>query len=424
MKPSVVIGANFGDEGKGLITDYLASKAPFDTLVVRFNGGAQAAHTVHTPEGKTHVFRHIGAGHFTGAVTLLAREFVVNPIIFKEEREKLLLFDEHIRIHPMIDLNCRITTPWDMMINQALEKKRGDTKHGSCGLGFHETIMRHKQKGSGLRMRDLYEIESSTLLGRLREIRDVYAPIRMHAIGLETDDIPHLKEDRILIQFYDDLDYFRMHTHCLIDSMAIHEHYSQNLPIVFEGAQGLQLHQNRGHFPHVTHSRTGLENVSALLNDADIYEAEVYYVSRCYGHRHGRGPLNTEVHSDLPYKKVSDPTNPENQFQGKMRYGWLNRGDMIDAIKADLESVANSPVQFTPKFALTCLDQLDEDEIYFIDKGVGCSLFAPVDKFMSETCDLIGAKSGLMSYGKTRTTILNYEKPKLDCDLPANDRSL
>lgn len=81
-RADVVIGSAFGDEGKGLITDVLAAKNAGETLVVRFNGGAQAGHTVTTPEGQRHVFSHIGSGTFTGSATFLSRFFVVNPILF------------------------------------------------------------------------------------------------------------------------------------------------------------------------------------------------------------------------------------------------------------------------------------------------------------------------------------------------------
>jgi adenylosuccinate synthase len=88
----VVIGANFGDEGKGLLTDYYASKLPmefgYSRCVVRYNGGAQAGHTVVTPD-KRHIFSHFGSGSLTGAATFLARDFIVNPRFFLNERAAL-----------------------------------------------------------------------------------------------------------------------------------------------------------------------------------------------------------------------------------------------------------------------------------------------------------------------------------------------
>jgi hypothetical protein len=96
---TVVIGANFGDEGKGLAVDALAARAGpsrhaglsrhSDAAVIRFNGGAQAGHTVVTEDGRRHVFSHVGAGAFAGAVTFLSRFFVVQPAIFAREAAEL-----------------------------------------------------------------------------------------------------------------------------------------------------------------------------------------------------------------------------------------------------------------------------------------------------------------------------------------------
>ena len=88
MQGSVVIGANYGDEGKGLMTDFLCRQHSAD-LVVRFNGGAQAGHTVVTPEGERHVFHHIGSGYFAGVPTYLSKFFVSNPVLFKQEYQEL-----------------------------------------------------------------------------------------------------------------------------------------------------------------------------------------------------------------------------------------------------------------------------------------------------------------------------------------------
>src|SRR5580698_7114906 len=87
MSAYAVIGANFGDEGKGLITDFLCSQLD-DCLVVRFNGGAQAGHTVVTLRGR-HVFHHFGSGTFNDSPTFLSRFFVVNPLLWEKEHIEL-----------------------------------------------------------------------------------------------------------------------------------------------------------------------------------------------------------------------------------------------------------------------------------------------------------------------------------------------
>ena len=112
-RAQAVIGAAWGDEGKGLLTDALARP---DTLVVRFNGGAQAGHTVTAPDGRRHVFHGVGSGTFRGAATFLSRFHVHNPLLHGEEVAQLRRLGLHPRV--LADPQGMVTTPWDMMLNQ------------------------------------------------------------------------------------------------------------------------------------------------------------------------------------------------------------------------------------------------------------------------------------------------------------------
>jgi adenylosuccinate synthase len=132
-----VIGGQLGDEGKGLITDFLSNHL---TLVVRFNGGAQAGHTVVLPDGRRHEFHHFGAGCFKAACTLLSRHFIVNPLLYAKEYHSPEL--KGIRKTVYVDPRCRVTTPLDMMLNTLVEERRGAQRHGSCGVGINETVTR------------------------------------------------------------------------------------------------------------------------------------------------------------------------------------------------------------------------------------------------------------------------------------------
>ena len=92
MVIKVVVGANFGDEGKGLMTDCFCHQSSVKgekCLVVLHNGGAQRGHTVVTPEGGRHVFHHFGSGTFVGADTYLSEDFILNPMVFRQEWEEL-----------------------------------------------------------------------------------------------------------------------------------------------------------------------------------------------------------------------------------------------------------------------------------------------------------------------------------------------
>lgn len=121
----VVIGANFGDEGKGLMTDYFCHQATSNgesCVVAMGNGGAQRGHTVVDPSGIRHVFKHFGSGTFSMADTYCTSDFILNPMEFRREYEEL----STINYTPQLywNLNCRWSTPYDMIINQIVEETR------------------------------------------------------------------------------------------------------------------------------------------------------------------------------------------------------------------------------------------------------------------------------------------------------------
>ena len=143
----VVIGANFGDEGKGLMTDYFCHQATSqgeNCIVVMSNGGAQRGHTVVDPLGARHVFKHFGSGTLVKADTYCIDDFILNPMEFRQEYDALLQIGylPKVYVHP----NCRWSTPYDMIINQIVEETRENKKHGSCGMGIWETVYRYQKK--------------------------------------------------------------------------------------------------------------------------------------------------------------------------------------------------------------------------------------------------------------------------------------
>lgn len=332
----IVIGANFGDEGKGLMTDYFCNQLSMDRKVlnVRYNGGAQAGHTVVNPDGKRHVFHHFGSGSFNPNVaTFLSRQFILNPIMFCKEWNEL---KENYQIEPkvFISKDCLITTPYDMIINQMVETHRGKDRHGSCGLGIYETIERNKTDfWMNIDCLENAKISIDTLA---KIIRDRYVPDRIasyrifdpHLI-LPNDTYPKfcelIKSENVLENFVQQ--YHEMMSHCtIVDSNWILSKYDR---IVFEGAQGLLLSENNWeYYPHVTSSITGSKIPMAYIQsngmrkEADI---EVCYVTRPYLTRHGAGPLETECEKEkILSDDVFDKTNQENEWQGKFRYGFFD----------------------------------------------------------------------------------------------------
>lgn len=326
MKARAVIGANFGDEGKGLMVDYLCGSG--GQVVVRFNGGAQAGHTVSTPEGLRHVFHHFGSGTLYGVPTFLSQFFICNPIVFF--RELLELEAMHVTAEIFAHPDCLVTTFADMIINQRKEMKRGDKRHGSVGLGIHETMQRSAVSELKITMSDLWN-RSTTLPSKIAEICDRWAKFRT---GIRIDE-PSMAEMFL--------------KECEVFAQMVHPAgIGQCKDPIFEGAQGLLLDQDRKEFlPHVTHSNTGMKNVRALCATAGITDVETYYVSRTYLTRHGAGPLPGED-DGLEYH---DDTNRAHPFQGRLRFAPLDKG-LMDRCEADYGSAGY-------KLVLTHCDQLE-----------------------------------------------------------------
>jgi adenylosuccinate synthase len=298
---TVIIGANLGDEGKGLLIDFHAAATP-GALVVRFNGGAQAGHTVVAPDGRRHVFSHFGSGSFAGAATYLSRFFVAHPPLFLRERAQLACHGLAPEVH--IDPRSVLTTPYDMLINQAIEATRGGARHGSCGIGFGETIQRCLRPRFATYAGDLLARGwADRLSATLDDVRVNYVPARLKALGIATLDTGRaalLASDTLIERFIADCAAFR-DVVAIADLAAV----ARGRAVIFEGAQGLLLDQDRGWFPHVTRSNTGLKNVIALARDAGIEALDVVYATRAYMTRHGAGPLPHEI-AALPYPRVRD----------------------------------------------------------------------------------------------------------------------
>lgn len=380
---SVVIGACFGDEGKGLMTDYLAGEAD---LVVRFNGGSQAGHTVITPEGLRHVFSHFGSGTLRGAPTFLSPYFVCNPVLFRQEREELL----KLGVTPSVCISRRskMTTPWDMMLNQFAEQARGENRHGSVGVGFGETIERCLRA----RFDTLHGFFAGRILSTwqtdlLNRIRNEWVPQRAADLGikLSEEQLALVHDDGVFESFKDDLVYLFEHTERKMDEAVLAGARS----IVFEGAQGLMLDQDAGHFPHVTRSHTGLANAEHLARLADIESLDVHYVTRCYLTRHGAGPLKNEIGTDL--NGLTCETNVPNEWQGTMRYAPFDAHEVGRFIRNDYRL---RMIRVRPHITMTCCDQMDAQV---------------VSRNLLDLQNETGIYEGHMSLGPTRSTMLRME---------------
>ena len=328
----IVIGANFGDEGKGLMIDYFSSEAKkngYSCIVVKHNGGSQAGHTVVTDDVR-HVFGTFGSGSFNGADTYLADTFIVNPMTFRKEYEALMRKGAIFNCY--INKDCIVTTPYDMLINQYIESKRGAGKHGSCGIGIFETIVRNRQEK--ITIGELAEMSKVEIFEKIKSISLNYVYDRLKELGLNEVDIDFARlimNDEIIYNFIDDLVYVTIHSDICTDDIL-----NKYDSVLFETGQGLLLDQNNiEYMPHLTPSNTGIQNFlkyKDLFGNADL---EACYVTRTYLTRHGAGRFDTECPKDKINATMVDKTNVPNPFQDTLRYGLIDIKELNERIKKD-----------------------------------------------------------------------------------------
>ncbi|AET68104.1 adenylosuccinate synthase [Desulfosporosinus orientis DSM 765] len=353
-KVKIVIGANFGDEGKGLLTDYFCSEFPAreKVLNVRFNGGAQAGHTVVKADGRRHVFSHFGSGSFNeNNLTYLSRYFILNPMLFVKEYKVLESKGVVPRVY--IHKDCLVTFPCDVMINQMAEAHRDKNRHGSCGVGIYETIKRtsnHRKTTIGYIQENF-----DKLADMIANTIQVYVPKRLDELNTELTDREWelIQNDNITENYIADLGFMLKHT-VIADDNIINEYDN----IVFEGAQGLLLDaDNMEYYPHLTPSHTGLKNAIQILSAVDACDLSLCYVTRSYFTRHGAGLFKTECdRTNIKPEGLRDKTNQTNAYQGSFRYGYFDMAAFRHSVEKDLGFLNR---RAGVELAVTHLDETD-----------------------------------------------------------------
>lgn len=350
----VVIGANFGDEGKGLMVDYFCHKAAAkkeSCIVVMSNGGAQRGHTVVEPTGLRHIFKHFGAGTLSKADTYCPADYILNPMTFCKEYEELCKIGHSPKV--FVNSQCRWTTPYDMFINQIVEEVRENKKHGSCGMGIWETVYRYRKKPCIFNLFDFSMLSRHSQISYLKSIRDSYLPERLKEYNIKSvpDDWREIVySDNLMENFINDVLF--MVSHITVANDSILTRY-QN--VVFENGQGLLLGENQTLYgDNTTPSNTGITNPLKIANRAfDGGNMEICYVTRTYLTRHGAGRFDEECAKNLINEQMVDETNGTNQFQGSLRYGELVTADLLSRVSADLLHMTGSKFNWSASFGIT-----------------------------------------------------------------------
>ena len=311
MNVKVVTGANAGDEGKGMVAYFLVKEAVSrneKVLSILYNGGVQRAHTANGQ-----IVHCTGTGDLAGGTTYYDAYFVVDPIA-------LWLTGTKVYIHP----DCRVVVPSDVIRNRAAELARGSKKHGSCGMGIFECVKRNKYTRWKLCANDLKDYFG--LYTKIDEMKKTFAR--------DIDDDVYNIDN-----FMRAADY--VVRNCQI--VELHDILSDYDTLIFEGGQGLLLDQaNVGDFPHLTPSSVGSYNIYDTINNLGAESTDVFYVSRSYMTRHGAGPMDFECKKSDINPAIVDTTNIKNDWQGDLRFGYIDTDKLYRRIKGDFSRYNNA----------------------------------------------------------------------------------
>jgi adenylosuccinate synthase len=348
-----VAGLGAGDEGKGASVDALVRRLGVE-LVVRHNGGPQAAHHVVREDGVVHCFAQFGAGTLVpGVRTHLSRFMLVEPLGLAREAAALGRIGVAAALQRVtIDGACAVVTPFHRLFGRMQELARGSGRHGSCGLGVGAAYVdAHNPRLPTLRFGELLgPVEA--LRGKLRLIQLVKLDQaeQLAEANPGAGLAPMLGELRRSDLLGDLIAGYRATAQAVtVDDGTALRAVLKDRPesVIFEGAQGVLLDAERGFWPHVTPSRTGFRHAETLLAEAGAPPPLRLGVLRAYATRHGAGPLVSESSELLA--RLPEPHNPSGQWQGAMRIGCF---DLVAARHA-LALVGG-----VDGLALTCLDRL------------------------------------------------------------------
>lgn len=340
-KCSLVIDLGFGDAGKGLTTDFLASQDPKNSLVVRFSGGHQVGHTVSTKE-LTHTFSNFGSGTLLTVPTYYSEHTTLFPPATEIEGAFLKAYQPKLYFHPL----AMITTMYDIAFNRALEKQQN---HGSCGLGFGTTIARNKEEVYFYATDLQFEW---VVKQRLTSIKKYYET----KLKSQPEDVQEYYKEEL--KEYNDHDFSEscLQIRPLYSITSLSNLASSFSHFIFEGSQGILLDTQHGFYPHTTWSNTTSKNAIELIKAhlSDSITIEIYYITRCYQTRHGNGPMSNTAKVTL--QNNEEEANVTNEFQGVFRTQALDPELINFALSCD--AIHHQNFAINKHLLISCLDQL------------------------------------------------------------------
>lgn len=312
MKLDILLGLQWGDEGKGKVVDVLT---PRYDVVARFQGGPNAGHTLEF-EGKKFVLRSIPSGIFQADTTnIIGNGVVLDPILFMEEAKGLE--EQGVPLHSILAISSKahVILPTHRLLDAALENEKGDRKIGTTGKGIGPAYT-EKVSRNGLRVGDL---QGSRFIDVYREV------VLKHGRRLEQmmQPIEKAEFERQEQRWIEAVEYLL--TYDIVDtSYLVNDLLKQGKKVLCEGAQGTMLDIDFGSYPYVTSSNTISAGACIGLGVAPNKVGDVYGIFKAYCTRVGEGPFPTELFDETG-KKIRDIGHEYGAVTGReRRCGWLD----------------------------------------------------------------------------------------------------
>lgn len=308
MKLDVVLGLQWGDEGKGKIVDVLAGRYP---AVARFQGGPNAGHSLHF-EGKSFVLRSIPSGIFRkDAINIVGNGVVLDPITFRGECENIAKTGVPVKDRIVVAKKAHLILPTHRLLDAANEAAMGKGKIGSTLKGIGPTYT-DKISRNGLRVGDILAPDFKDRFNRLKE-RHIR---QLSQLGYECD--PEAEE----AAFMDAVEFLRGFT--LVDCEYFVNETLKTRQVLAEGAQGSMLDVDYGSYPFVTSSSTICAGACTGLGVSPSQIGHVYGIFKAYCTRVGSGPFPTELFDETG-EKLRRLGNEFGAVTGRpRRCGWLD----------------------------------------------------------------------------------------------------
>ena len=308
-KVDVLLGLQWGDEGKGKIVDVLT---PAYDLIARFQGGPNAGHTLEF-EGNKYILRSIPSGIFQGdKVNVIGSGVVLDPILFREEAESLSRSGHDLKGRLVISRKAHLILPTHRLIDAAQEAMKGDAKVGTTGKGIGPTYT-DKVARTGLRVGDI----EHDFARKYQEARP------RHLTLLRAYDYPTEGLETLERTWLESIEYLRQYT--LVDSELYLSHaLHEGRRVLAEGAQGSMLDIDFGSYPFVTSSNTIAAGCCTGLGIAPRSIGEVYGIFKAYCTRVGSGPFPTELEDETGEQLCTLGHEFGSVTGRRRRCGWLD----------------------------------------------------------------------------------------------------